>query len=118
MKVKVSQSQSIKVHGSETILRQIPVIPCTSGIFWETQTVMRSFTDDLHSGLPWVSRRNQENGSKQKQEPDLRTPQTQNPMEDRKGVGVGGTRFSFNYVAVENNSTLTASFGHCLPVAT
>lgn len=33
MKVKVSQSQSIKVHGSETILRQIPVIPCTSGIF-------------------------------------------------------------------------------------
>lgn len=28
---------------------------------------------------------------------------------------VEDTRFSFKYITVENNSTYTASFGHCLP---
>lgn len=80
-KVKVSQSQSIKVLGSETIFRQIPLIHCTYDVFGnpDRDTFL---TNDLHCGPPWVSRRSKENGGKTEMENNLRIPQTQNTMED------------------------------------
>lgn len=59
-KVNVSQSQSIKVHGSETIPRLIPLIHYMQDRFGNPDHGTFLTTNDLHYEPPWVSRRNRE----------------------------------------------------------
>lgn len=81
-------------------------------VFLETQTMMHSLQMISPVGLPGSPEETEKTEANRSKRITSGLPGHKILWKIRR---VGGTRVSFKYAAVENNSTFTASFGHCLP---